>query len=296
MTSHFDERRWRARTPASVPTPPRGNRVPTPPRGNRATLSRGINVATGAARPARLARRPRIVRWPHPPRSAHPLPVSLPAVIATDEVPRPFTIGMHPAAASPLKRAADVLLSAVLLALTAPLLVLLAGLIRLTSPGSPIFVQRRVGYRQQAFRIYKLRTMVDGCAHQQCALARQDGGAMFYTIRNDPRVTRVGRVLRKLSLDELPQLYNVLRGDMSLVGPRPLSPGEVAQFQEPDHFRRFQVKPGLTGLWQVSGRNACPDEERIRLDLAYVDRWSPWLDLEILLRTVPAVITARGVA
>ena len=148
----------------------------------------------------------------------------------------------------------------------APVLLLLVLLIKLTSRGPAIFVQRRIGLNALEFDMYKLRTMVDGADKLEEELSEQNGGRTFLKILTDPLTTRVGRLLRKYSLDELPQLYNVLRGDMSLVGPRPLLRCEFSKFPRSTQMRRFIAKPGLTGLWQVSGRSACSDEERIRLD------------------------------
>jgi lipopolysaccharide/colanic/teichoic acid biosynthesis glycosyltransferase len=194
-----------------------------------------------------------------------------------------------------IKRCVDVMVALTALVLSAPILLLAAALVRLTSPGGVLFVQRRVGLHGAEFSIYKLRTMVTGADRLEPELVRT-GERTFLKLRNDPRITRVGRVLRKLSIDELPQLVNVLRGEMSLVGPRPLMPSEVQNMPRSARQRRFAVKPGITGLWQVSGRSACSDEERIRLDHEYVERWTPLLDLQILVRTVPAVLAMRGAA
>lgn len=199
-----------------------------------------------------------------------------------------------PAVASPAKRALDVVLALVLLLLLAPVLGLAMLLVRLTSRGPALFVQPRIGYQGQRFAMYKLRTMRDGAERQEAELAECLDGRTFLKIEGDPRITRLGRVLRKWSVDELPQLVNVLQGDMSLVGPRPLLICDFRKFPRREQLRRFSVKPGLTGLWQVSGRSALPDEERMRLDLEYVDRWSFGLDLRILARTPPVVLSARG--
>ena len=142
--------------------------------------------------------------------------------------------------------------------------------------------------------MHKFRTMAPGADRQQDQLADEQAGRTFLKIVNDPRVTPVGRFLRRYSLDELPQILNVLRGDMSLVGPRPLLPCDFRKFPKHEQLRRFSVKPGLTGLWQVSGRSACTDQERMALDLRYVDEWSLRLDLAILARTGPVVLSARG--
>ena len=142
--------------------------------------------------------------------------------------------------------------------------------------------------RGEKFLIFKLRTMGNGGSPPVL------GNRVFEKPRNDERVTPLGSVLRKLSVDELPQLFNVLRGDMSLVGPRPLLLRDMDRFPPGRPMRRFEVKPGITGLWQVSGRSLLSDEERIRLDIEYAERWNLWLDIEILLRTPMAVITGRG--
>ncbi len=191
------------------------------------------------------------------------------------------------------KRALDVVGAALLLILAAPVLLAVMLLIRLADRGPAIFVQPRIGWRCRPFPMLKLRTMRVGSERLEERLAAA-GERTFLKLADDPRVTRLGRFLRRSSLDELPQLVNVLRGEMSLVGPRPLLVCDLARFPKRDQMRRFSVPPGLTGLWQVGGRSATSDEERIRLDLDYVDRWSLWLDLEILLRTVPAVLAGEG--
>lgn len=194
------------------------------------------------------------------------------------------------------KRAVDLLLATAALLLLAPLLVLLAVLVRLGSPGPALFHQTRIGRNGRPFQMLKFRTMhadVDDSAHRQYVARLLAGEAEpqqgLYKLDADPRVTRVGARLRRTSLDELPQLINVLRGEMSLVGPRPALPYEADQF--PDWAApRFSVPPGLTGLWQVSGRNRLTMMDGLRLDIEYVARHSLLLDLLILLRTVPAVL------
>jgi lipopolysaccharide/colanic/teichoic acid biosynthesis glycosyltransferase len=202
-----------------------------------------------------------------------------------------------PLAARPLvaalRRAVDAAAALVLLALLSPVLLACMALVKLTSPGPAIFRQRRIGYRCGTLSMFKLRTMVDGAHRMEDTLARKSGGT-FLKLVSDPRATPVGRFLRKYSLDELPQLVNVLRGEMSLVGPRPLLLSDFDKFPKQEQMRRFSVLPGMTGLWQVSGRSATTDEQRIRLDLEYVERWSPWLDVEILLRTIPVAVGADG--
>ncbi len=203
------------------------------------------------------------------------------------------------------KRILDLGLASVLIVLTSPALVLAMAAIRLTSRGPAIFRQPRVGFQGGEFTIFKLRTMCSdpprlpsypaGPAPAFESTAECSSGRIFEKIGNgDARVTPVGRVLRKLSLDELPQLFNVLRGEMSLVGPRPLLLADMRSFPEGRPMRRFDMKPGITGLWQVSGRSLLSDAERIRLDVEYVERWSPWMDFKILLRTPLAVLLARG--
>jgi lipopolysaccharide/colanic/teichoic acid biosynthesis glycosyltransferase len=193
-------------------------------------------------------------------------------------------------------RALDIVGTVAILLLLAPLLVLLALIIKLDSPGPVIFRQRRVGLDQATFMVAKFRTMrqdADHDVHRDYVLALIASGTTAPKLAGDTRVTRVGKLLRKTSLDELPQLWNVLRGDMSLVGPRPPIPYEVEHYP-PHWFARFAVKPGVTGLWQVSGRSEVSLEQMIELDIDYVRRRSPWFNAWILLRTVPAVLSARG--
>ena len=176
----------------------------------------------------------------------------------------------------------------------APVFLGLALAVRLTSSGPAFFHQERVGRRGKVFRVHKLRTMRVG-AESELTLLRPEGvkDGVLFKLQQDPRVTPLGRVLRRYSLDELPQLFNVLKGQMSLVGPRPPLPSEVAQY-ESDVHRRLLVKPGVTGLWQVSGRSDLPWAETVRLDLHYVENWSIGLDLRILIRTVKAVVHSSG--
>jgi exopolysaccharide biosynthesis polyprenyl glycosylphosphotransferase len=193
-----------------------------------------------------------------------------------------------------LKRIIDAGLSAVALVLLSPLMLIVAILIRLGSPGPVLFAQERVGMNQRRFKIYKFRTMVEDAEQQKHSLAHLnecDGAA--FKIKADPRITPVGRLLRKTSIDEIPQLINVLLGEMSLVGPRPPLPEEVGRYAWPDR-KRLSVKPGITCLWQISGRNQVPFDRWMKLDREYVENWSLWLDLKILAMTVPAVISAKG--
>jgi exopolysaccharide biosynthesis polyprenyl glycosylphosphotransferase len=194
-----------------------------------------------------------------------------------------------------VKGIVDRALAAVLLFLAAPVLAVIALAVRLDSPGPALFFQQRVREEGRLFTMLKFRTMrVDAEEAISTLKARNDhGNGILFKMRDDPRVTRVGRVLRATSLDELPQLVNVLRGEMSLVGPRPALPREVEQYDDRAH-RRLAVKPGLTGLWQVSGRSNLSWEESLRMDLAYVDNWRHGFDLHILMRTVRAVLRREG--
>jgi exopolysaccharide biosynthesis polyprenyl glycosylphosphotransferase len=171
-----------------------------------------------------------------------------------------------------------------------------AIIIKLTSRGPIMFCQQRAGLNGAPFKMYKFRTMVTNAEQLKHELARlNEMSGPVFKITKDPRVTRIGRWLRKTSLDELPQLFNVLRGEMSLVGPRPLPVDEVKRFDDVAHRRRLSVKPGLTCLWQISGRNQISDfREWVRLDLQYIDNWSLWLDMKIILRTIPVVLFGRG--
>lgn len=193
-----------------------------------------------------------------------------------------------------LKSAMDRSLAALLILMLSPLLIAVAIAIKVTDPGPILFVQKRVGVRGEFFGIYKFRTMVVDAEKRLLALQRQsDGNGVLFKMKDDPRITKVGKFLRRYSIDELPQLFNVLLGDMSLVGPRPPLPAEVEQY-EPDALRRLHVRPGMTGLWQVSGRSDLSWEESLRLDLRYVDNWSPIGDLSILFRTFKAVTHGSG--
>ncbi len=193
-----------------------------------------------------------------------------------------------------VKATFDFVCAAILLVLVGPLLLVLLVGIRLDSPGSPIFRQVRVGKDGRQFKIFKLRTMVsDAETLKASLLADNECDGVLFKIRDDPRVTRIGCLLRRSSLDELPQLINVLRGEMSLVGPRPSLPAEVAAM-EPETLRRFAVRPGLTGLWQVSGRSNLGWDVAKALDTYYADNWTVAGDLSILLRTAKAVVSAEG--
>jgi exopolysaccharide biosynthesis polyprenyl glycosylphosphotransferase len=194
------------------------------------------------------------------------------------------------------KRALDITGASLGLLFLSPLMLLIAVLIKLTSPGPVIFSQERYGRNKRRFKMYKFRTMVsDAEALQHDLEDRNEMNGPVFKIKNDPRTTGLGRVLRRTSLDELPQLFNVLCGEMSLVGPRPLPLRDVSRFEEGWLMRRFCVVPGLTGLWQVNGRNNNTNfDQWVALDLSYIDNWSLKLDLQILAKTIPAVFKGAG--
>lgn len=194
------------------------------------------------------------------------------------------------------KQLMDFLGAAVLLALLALPLLVVGLMIKLTSKGPVFFRQQRSGLNGRPFTMYKFRSMVTNAEQlkQELAALNEMSGPVF-KVTNDPRVTKIGRLLRKTSLDEFPQLFNVLKGEMSLVGPRPLPVDEVSRFDDVAHRRRLSVKPGLTCLWQISGRNNVKDfKDWVRLDLEYIDNWSIWLDLKILWMTIPVVLFQKG--
>jgi exopolysaccharide biosynthesis polyprenyl glycosylphosphotransferase len=190
----------------------------------------------------------------------------------------------------------DALGAAVFLLLTAPFMIVFALIIKITSPGPVFFRQQRSGLNGRPFTMLKFRSMVTNAEqrkHELAALNEMSGPV--FKVTNDPRVTSFGRFMRKFSIDEWPQMINVLRGEMSMVGPRPLPVDEVKRFDDLAHRRRLSVKPGLTCLWQVSGRNNVKDfRDWVRLDLEYIDNWSLWLDCKILLRTIPVVLLGTG--
>ncbi len=193
-----------------------------------------------------------------------------------------------------VKVLADKLIALTALVLLSPVLLIIALAVAMTSRGPVLFRQRRVGQDGEEFDVFKFRTMVSGADRMVDQLAAlNEGNGLLFKIRRDPRVTPVGRFLRRYSLDELPQLFNVLAGSMSVVGPRPPLPSEVAQY-DGDVARRLLVKPGITGLWQVSGRSDLSWEDGIRLDLYYVENWSLTTDLLIMWKTLGAVLRARG--
>jgi exopolysaccharide biosynthesis polyprenyl glycosylphosphotransferase len=193
-----------------------------------------------------------------------------------------------------LKRVLDLVLGSVILVMAAPLFVIVPILIKLTSRGPVFFEQVRCGLNGRQFVFRKFRSMVDGADELKKDIEHlNEVKDPVFKMSSDPRVTTIGHFLRRSSIDELPQLYNVIRGDMSLVGPRPPLPDEVERYH-PWQRRRLSMKPGLTCLWQVSGRSELGFDDWVALDLYYIDHWSPWLDLQILLRTIPAVFSARG--
>lgn len=196
-----------------------------------------------------------------------------------------------------MKRALDFSLALVALIVLSPVLLIVALLIKLTSPGPVLFKQGRVGQNKRRFNIYKFRTMVVDAEKKMKELEHlNEVSGPVFKIKQDPRITPIGKFLRKTSIDELPQLINVVKGDMSLVGPRPLPVRDYEGFSEDWHRRRFSVRPGITCLWQVSGRSSLPFEKWMELDMQYIDKWSFWLDLKILARTIPAVLKGYGAA
>jgi len=195
------------------------------------------------------------------------------------------------------KRIVDIVFSLGLIILLLPLFVLTAVLIRLTSRGPAVFVQKRLGLNKRHFGIYKFRTMVVDAEKRMKEIEHlNEVTGPVFKIKNDPRITPLGRILRKTSIDELPQLFNVLKGDMSLVGPRPLPIRDYEGFNEDWQRRRFSIRPGITCLWQIGGRSSISFEKWMELDLQYIDKWSLKLDLEILVKTIPAVLRGSGAA
>ncbi len=204
------------------------------------------------------------------------------------------------------KRAFDLLAASLMLIVVSPVLLVIALLIKKTSPGPVLFAQERLGKDGQPFKFYKFRSMEhnsDDAIHRQFVsmfiggdadgCADTNSGDQVFKMKRDPRVTGIGSVLRKTSLDELPQLFNILMGEMSLVGPRPPIAYEIENYQ-PWHMERLKAVPGLTGLWQVSGRSTVSFEEMVRLDIRYINNWSPWQDFVILLKTIPVVFQGTG--
>jgi exopolysaccharide biosynthesis polyprenyl glycosylphosphotransferase len=195
------------------------------------------------------------------------------------------------------KRLLDIIASAIALIVLAPVLLVLAILVKLDSPGPIFFVQERVGLNKRRFHMYKFRTMVANAEQRQDQLEGfNEAEGPVFKIKDDPRITRAGKFFRKASLDELPQLLNVLNGDMSLVGPRPLPIRDYKGFDQDWARRRFSVRPGITCLWQVNGRSDISFQEWMKLDLYYIDNWSLWLDVKVLAKTIPAVWKGAGAA
>lgn len=204
------------------------------------------------------------------------------------------------------KRIADVVIASLVLVLISPLMLLIALCVKRSSSGPVFFVQERLGRDGQPFKFYKFRTMVhnsDDAIHRQFAAmfisgdkdgcAESNSGDEVFKLKKDPRVTDLGYFMRKTSLDELPQLFNIIKGEMSLIGPRPPIAYEIEYYQ-PWHMERLKAVPGLTGLWQVSGRSSVSFEEMVRLDIRYINEWSPMLDFKILLKTIPVVLNGTG--
>ena len=241
----------------------------------------GFESVTGNLAPTGLVPRP---RGPVTDRELDSLPTTHPPRAAS----RRRTVGLA------VKGATERVVALAALVLLLPVLLAVALAVRLDSRGPALFRQTRVGRDGRHFAMVKFRSMrTDAEAARTALLAEDASDGRLFKLREDPRITPLGRRLRTYSIDELPQLWNVVRGEMSLVGPRPALPEEVARY-EFDPQRRLAVKPGLTGLWQVSGRSDLPWQEAIRLDLHYVENWSLWLDVRILLRTVSAVVSHRG--
>lgn len=196
-----------------------------------------------------------------------------------------------------VKRFLDIITSLSLIIILSPLFMITVILIKITSPGPVLFFQNRMGLNKRIFRMMKFRTMFPDAEKKMAELEHlNEVSGPVFKIKNDPRITPIGRYLRKSSIDELPQLFNVLMGDMSLVGPRPLAIRDCDRLEKDWHRRRFTVRPGITCLWQIKGRSNIPFERWMELDMEYIDKWSLWLDFNILLRTVPAVLKGSGAA
>jgi exopolysaccharide biosynthesis polyprenyl glycosylphosphotransferase len=196
-----------------------------------------------------------------------------------------------------IKRVADVILASVALIVLAPIFLVIALVVKCTSPGPVFFLQDRFGYHRRVFRMYKFRSMVKDAPNLMSRLeAQNEASGPIFKIRNDPRITPFGKFIRKTSLDELPQLWNVVRGDMSLVGPRPMSMRDVSHFNDATLMRRFSVRPGVTGSWQVGGRGSLLFDDWVEFDFGYIEKWSLGLDLKILAQTVPALLKRSGAA
>ena len=193
-----------------------------------------------------------------------------------------------------LKRSFDLISSSLLIVLLSPLFLVIAVLIKLDSKGGVFFRQKRIGQGGKEFFLYKFRSMIDGAEGLINKIAdKNEADGPIFKIKEDPRITGAGKFLRRFSLDELPQIFNVFTGRMSMVGPRPPLPTEVKKYNE-WHWKRLRVSVGITGLWQVSGRSQLPFDEMIKLDIFYIENWSLWLDIKILLKTIPVVISSKG--
>jgi lipopolysaccharide/colanic/teichoic acid biosynthesis glycosyltransferase len=224
-----------------------------------------------------------------------PLELSLVTSDPPQAVQVPVPISTAPAGWRKLaKRAIDLVGSGFLLVLLSPLLLAVAGAIRLTSAGPALFIHERIGRDGRGFRMFKFRSMRINAHDERTGVAHlNEAGGPIFKIRRDPRVTAVGRLIRRFSIDEVPQLLNVLRGEMSLVGPRPPLPEEYSTYG-PRERQRMSVTPGITCIWQVSGRSDLDFETWVEMDLEYIASWSLWLDLKLLLKTVPAALIGRG--
>jgi exopolysaccharide biosynthesis polyprenyl glycosylphosphotransferase len=194
-----------------------------------------------------------------------------------------------------IKRLFDFTVTLASMPVILPVMALIAIAIKLDSPGPVFFIQQRVGLRKHLFPMYKFRSMHENAEEMLKEIEHMnEAEGPIFKMTDDPRITRVGKFIRKTSLDELPQLINVLKGDMSLVGPRPMSIRDVELFDRGIQRKRFSVKPGITCIWQISGRSNLPFDKWLELDLEYIDNWSFWLDLKILLKTIPAVLQSKG--
>jgi len=194
-----------------------------------------------------------------------------------------------------LKRLLDIIASGIIILLLSPLFLTIAALIYIESPGAVLFKQTRVGRWGALFTMWKFRSMYMDAEERKKQLMQQNemSGGVLFKMKRDPRITKIGRFIRKASIDELPQLWNVFKGDMSLVGPRPPVPAEVDQYSLADR-RRLEVIPGITCVWQVSGRSDIPFPEQVELDVEYIESQSLWTDIKILFQTIPAVVMGKG--
>ncbi|BDX34490.1 polyprenyl glycosylphosphotransferase [Mycobacterium antarcticum] len=200
----------------------------------------------------------------------------------------------HSQANSLIKRSFDILFATVALLIVSPMLIVTAFAVRLSSPGPTFYLSERIGMNGVPFRMMKFRSMfVDAESRMPALMAANGGNVLFFKMKDDPRVTRIGKLIRKFSIDELPQFFNVLRGEMSVVGPRPQVRREVDSYDDLV-YRRLAVKPGLTGLWQISGRSDLGIEDAVRLDLTYVENWSLWSDVAIIVKTIRTVLRGSG--